>query len=306
MLHVDDVTPLPGPGPDRRRRRRSTRSTTRSPAFVRATLKAMNEIAADPSIGLDAAIAAVPELGQDRATAGGDPRRDDRRRGAGRRAAAPADSGAIDRAGWEASIDYMTKLGLVPNPVTVDDLVDEDVPVRRPEARAPPIIAACPTVDLPGSAAVRAPRPGAVAARRRRDARRGRWARRGRRRGPDRVRRRRRPSAPAGVRGGAVDLRPWVVLPGLVDLHAHLPQVPNAGLGFALTLLDLARPADVPDRAVVGRPRRRRAARAGDLPGVRRRRDDDGARPTASSTRRRWTPRSGRPRRTGSGRSSAR
>ncbi|HET7702723.1 MAG TPA: amidohydrolase family protein, partial [Candidatus Limnocylindrales bacterium] len=36
----------------------------------------------------------------------------------------------------------------------------------------------------------------------------------------------------------AVDLRPWVVLPGMVDLHAHLPQVPNAGLGYALPLLD--------------------------------------------------------------------
>ncbi len=36
----------------------------------------------------------------------------------------------------------------------------------------------------------------------------------------------------------AVDLRPWVVLPGLVDLHAHLPQVPNVGLGYALPLLD--------------------------------------------------------------------
>jgi len=36
---------------------------------------------------------------------------------------------------------------------------------------------------------------------------------------------------------GAVDLRPWVVLPGLVDTHAHLPQLPNAGLGFALDLL---------------------------------------------------------------------
>jgi guanine deaminase len=35
-----------------------------------------------------------------------------------------------------------------------------------------------------------------------------------------------------------VDLRPWVVLPGMVDLHAHLPQVPNAGLGYALPLLD--------------------------------------------------------------------
>ena len=34
-----------------------------------------------------------------------------------------------------------------------------------------------------------------------------------------------------------VDLRPWVVMPGMVDLHAHLPQLPNAGIGFALDLL---------------------------------------------------------------------
>src|SRR4029078_13652541 len=43
--------------------------------------------------------------------------------------------------------------------------------------------------------------------------------------------------ARAGVVDGALDLRPWVVLPGMVDLHAHLPQLPNAGLGFALDLL---------------------------------------------------------------------
>jgi guanine deaminase len=36
---------------------------------------------------------------------------------------------------------------------------------------------------------------------------------------------------------GAVDVRPWVVMPGLVDTHAHLPQLQNAGLGFALDLL---------------------------------------------------------------------
>jgi guanine deaminase len=35
----------------------------------------------------------------------------------------------------------------------------------------------------------------------------------------------------------AIDLRPFVVLPGMVDLHAHLPQVPNAGIGYALDLL---------------------------------------------------------------------
>jgi guanine deaminase len=43
--------------------------------------------------------------------------------------------------------------------------------------------------------------------------------------------------APDGVLGAAVDLRPWLVLPGLVDLHAHLPQIPNAGLGAGLDLL---------------------------------------------------------------------
>ena len=36
---------------------------------------------------------------------------------------------------------------------------------------------------------------------------------------------------------GAVDLRPMVVIPGLVDLPAHLPQIPNAGLGSGLDLL---------------------------------------------------------------------
>ena len=37
--------------------------------------------------------------------------------------------------------------------------------------------------------------------------------------------------------GGALDLRPWVLLPGMVDLHAHLPQLPNAGLGAGSDLL---------------------------------------------------------------------
>ncbi|HET7167644.1 MAG TPA: amidohydrolase family protein [Candidatus Limnocylindrales bacterium] len=35
----------------------------------------------------------------------------------------------------------------------------------------------------------------------------------------------------------AIDLRPWVLLPGMIDLHAHLPQLPNAGLGAGLDLL---------------------------------------------------------------------
>ncbi|MDL2334477.1 MAG: amidohydrolase family protein [Chloroflexota bacterium] len=43
--------------------------------------------------------------------------------------------------------------------------------------------------------------------------------------------------SPGLAEGGVVDLRPMVVLPGLVDLHAHLPQLPNAGLGAGLDLL---------------------------------------------------------------------
>ena len=47
---------------------------------------------------------------------------------------------------------------------------------------------------------------------------------------------------PAGARpeaaAEAIDLRGLVILPGLVDLHAHLPQLPNAGLGFGLPLLE--------------------------------------------------------------------
>jgi guanine deaminase len=35
----------------------------------------------------------------------------------------------------------------------------------------------------------------------------------------------------------AIDLRPLLLLPGLVDLHVHLPQIPNAGLGSGLDLL---------------------------------------------------------------------
>jgi guanine deaminase len=41
--------------------------------------------------------------------------------------------------------------------------------------------------------------------------------------------------------GPLIDLRPWLVLPGLVDLHVHLPQVPHAGLGFGTPLLDWLR-----------------------------------------------------------------
>jgi len=44
--------------------------------------------------------------------------------------------------------------------------------------------------------------------------------------------------APTGAPApAAIDIRPLVVMPGLIDLHAHLPQWPNAGLGAGLDLL---------------------------------------------------------------------
>ena len=70
---------------------------------------------------IDAAVIAVPELGQERAkqaailgatiadwsVPGG----------------SPATYGTIDRPGWSATIDYLTRLGMVPKPVTVDDVI---------------------------------------------------------------------------------------------------------------------------------------------------------------------------------------
>ncbi|MDP9483006.1 MAG: amidohydrolase family protein, partial [Chloroflexota bacterium] len=45
------------------------------------------------------------------------------------------------------------------------------------------------------------------------------------------------PNRATGEGPVAVDLRPLVLMPGLVDLHVHLPQIPNAGVGAGLDLL---------------------------------------------------------------------
>jgi guanine deaminase len=44
-------------------------------------------------------------------------------------------------------------------------------------------------------------------------------------------------SARSDLAARALDVRPLVAMPGLVDLHAHLPQLPNAGVGAGLDLL---------------------------------------------------------------------
>lgn len=121
VLHVDDITPLPGPGLIAGTKTLASKRAAIA-AFLGATLRAMTEIKADPTAGLDAALAAVPDL----ATA-----RDTQAKILG----ATIDSwtgttqatdglGALDVTGWTASIAYLTKLKLVPNPVTVDDVLD--------------------------------------------------------------------------------------------------------------------------------------------------------------------------------------
>ncbi len=124
VLRIDDITPLPGPGLIASTKTLDSKHDAIS-AFVAATLRAMAEIKADPKVGLDAAITAVPEL----ATA-----RDTQAAILAATIASWSGSaqdarglGAIDRDGWTASIAYLGTLGLVKDPVTTDQLVREDL-----------------------------------------------------------------------------------------------------------------------------------------------------------------------------------
>ena len=104
VLRSTTITPLPGPGPHRRRRATLDAKHDAIAAFVAATLQAMEEIKADPTVGLDAAIKAVPELATDKDDAGGDPGRDDRDRGPARRRRRTASARSTAPAGTRRSL----------------------------------------------------------------------------------------------------------------------------------------------------------------------------------------------------------
>ena len=121
ILRVDEITPLPGNGLIVGASALEAKRDAIT-GFVAATLRAMEEITETPEVGLEAALIAVPELASQRDTQ-----------------AAILDAtievwrgpvqergglGAIEPADWEASLEFLTELGLVPNPVTVDDLID--------------------------------------------------------------------------------------------------------------------------------------------------------------------------------------
>jgi NitT/TauT family transport system substrate-binding protein len=123
ILAVDAITPLPGPGLV------TSQATLKSKrdalaAFTKATLKAMDDITADPQKGLDATFATVPTLASDKALQA-------QILAASittwKNARTNAAYGVIDTSGWQKSLDFMTGLGLVPNPVTVAQLTDSSL-----------------------------------------------------------------------------------------------------------------------------------------------------------------------------------
>jgi NitT/TauT family transport system substrate-binding protein len=123
VLTIDAITPLPGPGLIVGTATAAAKKDAVA-AFVRATLKAMNEIAATPSAGVDAAIRAVPELAQKRPAQEAILAATIAAWAPSAAAAGAPLTGAIDTAGWAKSIDYLTTLGLVAKPVTTGDVVD--------------------------------------------------------------------------------------------------------------------------------------------------------------------------------------
>jgi len=123
VLTVDNITPLPGPGLVTGTQTLADKHDALA-AFTAATLRAMDEITADPQKGIDATFAAVPDLASDPEL-----QRQilDATIATWKNTRTGAPYGTIDRAGWQQSLDFMTSLGLVPNPVTVDQLVNESL-----------------------------------------------------------------------------------------------------------------------------------------------------------------------------------
>jgi NitT/TauT family transport system substrate-binding protein len=126
VLHVDQFTPLPGPGLVVGVPTLATKHDALK-AFVAATLRAMTEIKAEPQKGVDASIAAVPDLGTNPAL---------------QRAILDATIaiwsspytdahglGAIDTAAWAKSVAFMHSMpdGAVPSPLPAEQLVTTEL-----------------------------------------------------------------------------------------------------------------------------------------------------------------------------------
>ena len=124
ILRVDDVAPLPGPGLVVGTRTLELKADALR-AFTAATLRAMEDIAADPRLGLEATFARVPELA-------GDPKTQlaileatvDAWMG---EHALEHGIGSVDRDAWQSALEIMSALpdSVVASPITVDQLITD-------------------------------------------------------------------------------------------------------------------------------------------------------------------------------------
>jgi putative riboflavin transport system substrate-binding protein len=129
VLTIDDITPLPGPGLISSKTTLDAKHDAIA-RFVAVTLDAMARVKADPQAGMDAAAKSVDGLKADDAT---------------QRAvldatidmwAGPVQKanglGAIDTAGWTASIAYLDSLKLLKDPVTAEQATRTDLLPAHP------------------------------------------------------------------------------------------------------------------------------------------------------------------------------
>jgi NitT/TauT family transport system substrate-binding protein len=120
MLTIDDIAPLPGPGVVA-----SDAIIDADPALVRAftdaTARAQQAVIDDPQVGLDAATAMVPTLGEDRATGLAVLRAT-----VGLWSEGGFAAGRIDRDRWSAAFATMRRLGFIDGSVAVDEMIWTD------------------------------------------------------------------------------------------------------------------------------------------------------------------------------------
>lgn len=130
VLGIDDVAPLPGPGLTVGVETLETKGAALR-SFTAATLRAMEDISADPQLGLAATFERVPELAGDPETQlaileatvaawNGDHAREH-------------GLGSVDRAAWESGLEIMTTLpdSVVASPITVDQLITDALQPQR-------------------------------------------------------------------------------------------------------------------------------------------------------------------------------
>jgi NitT/TauT family transport system substrate-binding protein len=126
VIRVDDLAPLPGPGLVVGRATLESKGDALR-AFTAATLRAMEDIIADPRRGLEATFSRVPELAADPDTqlaileATVDAWQSDRTRADG--------LGSIDVETWQSALDIMTTLpdSVVAEPPALDQLITDQL-----------------------------------------------------------------------------------------------------------------------------------------------------------------------------------